>query len=52
VNGWTKALITLVIKGLPNMLGLLVLAWLLFQIVLELLARNKSLTEALLSCNR
>lgn len=50
MNKLPKELIVLIIKGLPNMVGLLILAWVLYQLLQELLMRNKSLTDALLSC--
>ena len=42
----------MVIKGLPNFVGLLVAVYLLYQTNLELLERNKVLTDALVVCSR
>ena len=47
---WIKQLPELVVKGLPNFLGLVVAIYLLYQIVIELSERNKTLTDALLAC--
>jgi hypothetical protein len=40
-----------ILKGAPNFIGLLVSVWLMYQVIVELLARNKVLTDLLLSCN-
>lgn len=50
MSEWIKQLPELIVKGLPNFLGLVVAIYLLYQIVIELSERNKTLTDALLVC--
>lgn len=51
-NEFTKELITLIIKGLPNMVGLLILAWVLYQMNLNQITQIRELQTYLLSCIR
>lgn len=46
LNGW----LDLIIRGLPNFLGLVVSLWLMYQIVQAQALRNSVLTDALIAC--
>jgi len=51
-SDWLKNLPEMIVKGLPNFLGLLIAVYLLFIILTQQNERIEVLTNALLACSR